>query len=317
MAQLGPIFVVVNPTSAYGKTSQRWPAIQDALRAQGLEFTAALTERRGHAAELARQAAAQGFRLIVAVGGEGTLFEMANGLLSVTGAVDPAVAVGILPSGTGSDFARFLGIPRDPTEAVARLVGDKTITMDLGYLECRRLAPAGETAASDAPLVKRYFMNVAGLGFDGEVIERVERGTKAIGGTIPYLSNLFASLLAYRNKNVTITYDDRSLTGRFNSVICANGAYFGGGMFIAPKSRLDDGLFDLVLLGDFTKPEIVANLPSLYKGTHLSHPKVTLLHAREVRVNNQERALVQADGELVGMGPAVFRIIPQALRVKV
>ena len=317
MPQLGPIFVVVNPTAAYGKTSMRWSAIQDALRAQGLAFTAALTERRGHAAELARQAAEQGFRLIVAVGGEGTLFEMANGLLGVTGAVDPAIALGILPSGTGSDFARFVGIPRDPIAAVARLVGDKTITMDMGYLECRRLAPAGETADADAPLVKRYFMNVAGLGFDGEVIERVERGTKAIGGTIPYLSNLFASLLAYRNKNFTITYDDRTLAGRFNSVICANGAYFGGGMFIAPKSKVDDGLFDLVLLGDLTKPEIVVTLPRLYKGTHLSHPKVTLLHAKEVRVVNQERALVQADGELVGMGPAVFRIIPQALRVKV
>ncbi len=320
MPQLGPIFVVVNPTAAYGKTSMRWAAIQDAMRAQGLEFTAALTERRGHAAELARQAAEQGFRLIVAVGGEGTLFEMANGLLGPTGAVDRSVALGILPSGTGSDFARFLGIPRDPIAAVARLVGDQTITMDLGHVECRRLAPAGETEPPDAPPVKRYFMNVAGLGFDGEVIERVERGTKgtkAIGGTIPYLSNLFVSLVAYRNKNFTITYDGRTLAGRFNSVVCANGAYFGGGMFIAPKARLDDGLFDLVLLGDLTKPEIVVTLPRLYKGTHLSHPKVTLLHAKEVRVESRERALVQADGELVGMGPAVFRIIPQALRVKV
>jgi diacylglycerol kinase (ATP) len=320
MPQLGPIFVVVNPTAAYGKTSMRWSAIQDAMRAQGLEFTAALTERRGHAAELARQAAEQGFRLIVAVGGEGTLFEMANGLMAATGAVDPAIALGTLPSGTGSDFARFLGLPRDATEAAARLVGDKTITIDLGYLECRRLAPPGEEADPDAPLIKRYFMNVAGLGFDGEVIERVERGakgTKAIGGTIPYLSNLFASLLAYRNKNFTITYDGRPLAGRFNSVVCANGAYFGGGMFIAPKSKVDDGLFDLVLLGDLTKPEIVVTLPRLYKGTHLTHPKVTLLHAKEVRVDSQERALVQADGELVGMGPAVFRIIPGALRVKV
>ncbi len=317
MPQLGPIFVVVNPTAAYGKTSMRWAAIQDAMRGQGLEFTAALTERRGHAAELARQAAADGFRLIVAVGGEGTLFEIANGLLAVTGRVDESVALGILPSGTGSDFARTVGIPRDAVAAVARLVGDKTITMDLGYLECRRLPPPGQAPDPDAPPVKRYFMNVAGLGFDGEVIERVERGSKAIGGTIPYLTNLFASLLAYRNKNVTISYDGRTLAGRFNSVVCANGAYFGGGMFIAPKARLDDGVFDLVLLGDFTKPEIVANLPSLYKGTHLSHPKVTLLHAKEVRVESRERALVQADGELVGMGPAIFRVIPQALRVKV
>ncbi len=323
MPQLGPIQVIVNPTAAYGKTAGRWPAIQAALRAQGLVFTATLTEQRGHASELARQAVAQGFALVVAVGGEGTIYEVVNGLMDATTTqppnhptaqppnhpTTPLPALGILPCGTGGDFVRSLGLPKDPLAAIKHLVGDSTRTIDVGYLECAPLT-GGDP-------VKRYFLNIAGLGFDGEVIQRVERSSKAAGGTIPYLTNLFVSLVTYRNKSVQVRYDGQTLSGRVNSVITANGRYFGGGMFIAPNASLDDGLFDLVILGDLTKPEVVANVPRLYKGTHITHPKVKVYQAQEVQVTAQERMLIQADGELVGQAPATFRVIPRALKVKV
>jgi YegS/Rv2252/BmrU family lipid kinase len=319
MTQLGPAYVIVNPASAYGKTRQRWPAVEKALRAHGLDFTATFSERRRHAELLARQAASEGYRLLVAVGGEGTLLEMVNGLAGVDGRVSPDLTLGVLPSGTGSDFARFLGIPRDPVAAVARLTGEETTTLDLGVVECAPFVSAGAEASAEGPqgTVKRYFLNVAGLGFDGEVVERVESRPKPVGGTIPYLYNLFLSLVTYRNKDVTVQYNGRILSARFNSVIAANGAYFGGGMFVAPNASANDGLFELVLLGDLNKAEVVANLPRLYKGTHITHPKVTVLRAREIQASARQRALIQADGELVGLSPATFRIIPQALRMKV
>jgi len=303
-----PLYLIVNPASAYGRTRERWPAIQEALRTHGLEYIAAFTEQRGHAIDLARQAAAQGYSLIVAVGGEGTVNEVVNGLVDQSGRFPANVSLGILPSGTGTDFVRSLDIPRDPIAAVRHLKGAVVRTVDLGYLECA--PPSGE-----GPAVQRYFVNVAGLGFDGEVAERVEHSSKAIGGTIPYLMNLFACLLAYQNKDVEIRYNGQTVTGRANSVIAANGRYFGGGMFIAPNASLDDGLLDWLLLGDLSKVEVVVNLPRLYKGTHIYHPKVRVYRAREIQVTARERMLIQADGELVGQAPVTFRVIPKALRV--
>lgn len=303
------MYVIVNPASAYGKTAKRWPRIQEALQRRGLEYTVAFTEQRGHAIDLARQAVAQGYSLIVTVGGEGTVNEVVNGLVDRSGRIPAHISLGILPSGTGTDFVRSLGIPRDPVTAVECLAGEGRCVVDLGCLEC---APA----TGEGPAVQRYFVNVAGLGFDGEVAERVERSTKAIGGTIPYLTNLFACLMAYRNKEVEVQYDGQSVTGRANSVIAANGRYFGGGMFIAPNASLDDGLLDLIFIGDLGKVEVVVNLPRLYRGTHIYHPKVRVYRAREIRVTAKERMLIQADGELAGQAPVTFRIIPQALQVK-
>lgn len=317
MAQLGPAYVIINPNSAYGKTKERWPALQQALDALPLEYGFAFTEGRGHASLLARQAFDQGARLLVSVGGEGTLFEMVNGLAGPDGRAPLEAAFGLIPSGTGSDLARYLGVPREPTAAIARLAGDAARTLDLGIVECAPFHPAGSRPPEDAAPVHRVFVNVAGVGFDGEVIERVESRPKAGGGTIPYLTNLFVSLVNYRNKPMDITYDGRRLSGTFNSVIAANGAYFGGGMFIAPHADAGDGRFDLILLGDLNKLEVIQNLPRLYKGTHITHPKVTELRAGEIRVEAGVRALVQADGELVGMSPATFRIVPGAVRIKV
>lgn len=324
MPQTERAFVIVNPTSAYGKTKQRWPAIETVLRKQGLDFTFAFTERRGHAGDLAREAFDSGCRILVGVGGEGTLYEMANGLAAENGRLDPSLALGIIPSGTGSDFARFLGIPRDPLAAAVRVAHGKPINLDLCQVECAPFTPApppgahpaiaGSPAVSAAPIT-RLFLNVGGMGFDGEVVERVESRPKPVGGTLPYLSNLLVSLINYRNKHAVVTYDGHRLEGTFNSVVAANGGYFGGGMLIAPNASATDGLYDLVLLGDFTKAEVVANLPRLYKGTHINHPKVTVLRAREIRVESRERGLIQVDGEVVGLSPAVFRIIPGGVRI--
>lgn len=335
--------LIINPVAANGKTAGRWPPIQELLQTQRLEFDYIFTERPGHATELARQAVAEGCTLIVAVGGEGTLNEVVNGLVSSEGTVPPSVVLGIIPSGTGTDFVRTLGIPRDCLQACQCLLRAETMAVDLGEVEYAPLGPAAGLRAEvpslrsgqalkaegsgqrltsshvsdQTGLPHRYFINVAGLGFDGEVAERVNRSSKALGGTIPYLTSLFITLVAYQNKHIELTIDGQTALRRLNSVIVSNGRYFGGGMCIAPHADLTDGLFDVIILGDLNKPELVQNLPKVYNGTHLTHPKVSEHRAREVRVVSQERMLIQADGELVGMAPATFRLLPQAIRVKI
>jgi diacylglycerol kinase family enzyme len=149
------------------------------------------------------------------------------------------------------------------------------------------------------------------------VSDLVNRFPKVLGGTITYLACLLASLVTYRNKNIEFSFDGQHARGRVNSVIVCNGCYFGGGMFIAPGASFDDGLFYVVILGNLNKLEVVVNLPRVYKGTHLTHPKVSHFSAQEVHVEARQRMFLQAEGELIGEAPATFQIIPQALRVLV
>jgi YegS/Rv2252/BmrU family lipid kinase len=215
------------------------------------------------------------------------------------------VELGILPVGTGSDFARALGAPRDPLKAAIHLMRSaRPQPLDIGRIDCVRGGAS----------VTRYFANIAGLGFDGEVADRVNRSGKS-SGALAYQTTLLRSLAAYQNKHVALTIDGRRQEGVYNSVIACNARYFGGGMFIAPNARWDDGLFDVILLGDFGKIETVMNLPRLYRGTHLTHKKVTELRARQLSVQAQERMFLQAEGELVGEAPVTFSILPQALKI--
>jgi diacylglycerol kinase (ATP) len=299
--------VIVNPVAANGAVGKRWPQIRDLLRAEGGQFDASFTESPNHATELVREALSAGYRTIVAVGGDGTLNEVVNGLV-IEGTVDPAVNLGIIPSGTGADSVRTLRVPHDYRAACHRLLHGKPDCIDLGLITC----------VSEGREVKRYFLNVAGLGFDSEVAERTNRSSKALGGTLPFLSSLFVKLLTYQNKSVEVTLDGQQrLQQKANSVLICNGRYAGGGMHIGPHAALDDGLFDVIIIGDTSRLEIVVNVPRIYRGTHLSHPKVDEYRAKEVRVKAQERMFLQADGELIGQAPATFQIIPQALHVLV
>ena len=298
--------LIVNPVAANGTAGKNWPRVRDFLQAEGASFDAVLTEGPGHAIRLARQALDEGHRTIVAVGGDGTVNEVLNGLV-VEGAVDPEVALGIIPWGTGADFSRTAGIPRHYMEAGRKLLRMETRSVDLGRIICLH----------EGQEVERYFINAAGLGFDGEVAELANRFPKLVGGTVTYLMCLFIGLVTYHNKNVEFSFDGQHVRGRLNSVIVCNGRYLGGGMFMAPEASFEDGIFDVVILGNLNKLEVVANLPRVYKGTHLTHPKVSLCHAREVHVEARERMFLQADGELVGEAPGTFQIIPQALRVVV
>lgn len=298
-----PWWVIVNPVAGNGRTGRRWGGLEARLRLEGIRMEVVFTQEPGHATLLARQGLEAGFSTIIGVGGDGTLHEILNGLPLEDPERMRTVRLGMLPLGTGSDFVRTFGLPRDPVAAALRLREGRAHLVDVGQVSCQR---AGER-------VTRYFINAAGLGFDGEVADRTNRGIKAFGATGTYLVYLFLTLLLYQNKTVTVRLDGEERSGRMNSVLVCNGRYFGGGMFIAPRAEVDDGWFDVILLGDLGRGEIVWNLPRVYRGTHLTHPKITWRRAREVHVEARERMFLQAEGELIGEAPATFRILPRAL----
>jgi diacylglycerol kinase family enzyme len=180
--------------------------------------------------------------------------------------------------------------------------------VDLGHLAYS--AFGGERRA-------RFFINAAGVGFDAEVALRANRAPRVMGGTIPYLSSLLTTLVRYHNKRVSLSLDDEGeeRQTRVNSIVVANGQFFGGGMRIAPEASLSDGKFEVVTLGDLGKVDLVRNVPRVYDGSHITHPKVSITRANRVTIDSVQRLLVQADGEVLGTAPATFTVVPWALRM--
>jgi len=293
--------VIVNPVAGANSTYRKWARIGRLLKRVGLSFDYAYTEGVGHAIELARAAASDGYRYLIAVGGDGTVHEVANGILSSSN--PNTTALGIVSTGTGSDFVRSVGIPRDYSRACSFLTSPRRLLVDVGVVEYRK---RGET-------LRRFFVNAAGVGFDAAVVEATERLPKYFGGTIPYLGGLMRALLGYRNKSISLSIDGEVRSDRVVTVGGANGCYFGGGMRIAPRAELRDKLLDVVVVGDIGKFELLKALPTVYQGTHLSHPKVRMEQATRISIESSESLLVHADGELLGEGPASFTIVPAAL----
>ena len=297
--------VIVNPVAGAYSTRRKWPHISKLLKHVGLSFDYEYTEGVGHAIELARVAASNGYRYVVAVGGDGTVNEVANGILCSAGSSN--TSLGVVSTGTGSDFTRSVGIPRNYAVACSFLTSSRRLLIDVGVVEYK----------SKGQSLQRFFINAAGVGFDAAVVEATERLPKYFGGTIPYLFGLLRSLFGYKNKSVVLHLGTKVENKRILSVVIANGCYFGGGMYMAPQAELNDSLLDVVIVGDIGKLELLKALPMVYKGTHINHPKVRMEKATHITVESSERILVHADGELLGEGPASFWLMPAALSIVV
>jgi YegS/Rv2252/BmrU family lipid kinase len=241
--------------------------------------------------------------VVVSVGGDGTIHEIVNGLYEAGASTD--VAVGIVNTGTGADYIRTLGVPRRYKEACQCLLSPGRRTVDLGVVEYTK---GGHRK-------KRLFVNFAGIGFDAEVVRATTEKFKALGDMPSYLMGLFSTLMSYENRDVSITIDGELGERRICTVMLNNGRYAGGGMMPAPNADPGDGFFDLVIIDDITKPDLIMSIPRIYRGTHLTHPKVTLMRVREVEIIPTLTSAVQADGELLGEAPARFSVLPAALQV--
>jgi diacylglycerol kinase (ATP) len=260
------------------------------------------SERPGHLTELAREAADRGAELLVVVGGDGSVSEVANGI------AQRDVELAVIPRGTGWDFARSQGIPRRVEDAIDVALNGTTREIDLGRVLYRSWSGADET---------RWFANVASVGMSGAIAQRANETTKALGGRMSYLLATLAVFARWKVGEVRVSVDDNVRDGRMHDVIVANGRYLAGGMKICPEAEPDDGLFDVLLIGDLTKRDLMLTLPKTYRGTHLPHPKAELLRGSAVSVDAPSPLPVELDGEQPGTTPARFDLVPRALRVRV
>jgi len=293
----------VNPTAGAGRTAKKWPQIMGLLKSNGLRFEHDLTEAPGHAIELAKSAAKKGYELVVSVGGDGTIHEIVNGLYDAGSMGD--VMLGIISTGAGNDYIRTIGIPRHHEEACRCLMKPRKLVVDLGVVEY----------VSNGQITKRLFVNFAGLGFDAEVVKATTQRFKALGSLPSYLIGLLTTFLSYENREVSLELDGQAEERKVCVILMGNGKYGGGGMLTTPHADPTDGLLDVLIIDALSKRDLLWSLPRIYRGTHLTHPKVTVKRAREIDIRPTQQMSVEADGELLGEAPARFHVLPAALTV--
>jgi YegS/Rv2252/BmrU family lipid kinase len=291
------VSLIVNPAAGGGRAARALPEVEAALAAHGLRFHTESTRDLPHARALATEAADAG-EIAVTLGGDGLVGAVAHALRGREDAL-----LGVLPGGRGNDFARVLGIPRDPVRACAVIAGGHARVLDL--------AEAGD----------RTFVGIASGGFDSDA-NRIANEARLIRGNLVYLYAALRALAQWRPARFTLELElpDGATTRREYSgysVAAANSKAYGGGMLIAPGAELDDGLLDLVLTTEISKLRFLANLPKVFRGAHVHEPSVEVLRARSVRISADRPFTLYADGDPIADMPAVVRAVPAALRVLV
>ena len=301
--------VIVNPESAKGETRKRWSQIRDGIRHFIHDFKYEFTEKPLDAIDLARAAIKDGTELVIGVGGDGTMNEIANGFYEDLRIINPAATLGIVPSGTGCDLTRSLNIPNRLKDAMTVITESPSQVIDVGKVTYRA-AGGGEA--------ERIFLNVADFGVGGEVVARVNQ-KRLERKASSYVRCLISTMAKYKSKHVRIRVDGVEIPrGEYLIGAVANGRIFGKGMKIAPHARLDDGLFDFVCVKGMKFLEFCANGWKLMNGTHLGHPKIVLIQGRRIEAVPEagDTVLLEFDGEQLGTLPATFEIVPRSLSVK-
>lgn len=299
--------LVVNPAAGNGRCARSWPSWARRLEAAGVAFSPVFTTRPGDATRLTREALRNGAETVVAVGGDGTANEVVNGFFDGDDAINPSARFGLLPAGTGVDLSRMLGLRGQMAIAALGPAG-RTGTIDLGRVQF--VAYGGQTQS-------RYFVNGGDLGVGGETASLAQKGSKALGGFIAYLTAAVRAIVEHQPRSVRYAIDDGpAVETRVDTIFVTNGRYIGGGMIVAPPARVDDGVLDVLVLRAVSKLDLLFRLlPAIYRGTHLYHPSVQHVQARRVTVQTSEPLLLQIDGEQPGMAPAEFMVLPGFLRV--
>lgn len=298
-----PTKVILNPIAGRGYGAKVEPELRRFLGAEGLDFDLVRTTRPWHAAELAEQAVGDGFEIIVAAGGDGTTHEVVNGLMAACGGGE-AGTLGVIPIGSGSDFANTVGVPPDLQAACHRLAHGQARLVDVGQVTLPGRAP-------------RYFDNTVGIGFDG-IVTVEARKVKRLRGIALYLPVVLKTVfLSHESLLVTIEYDGQELVLPALMVCVANGSREGGSFLVAPQAQPDDGLFDLCIVREVSRLAMLGLVPHFMKGTHVGREPVTMARAGCVTISSPDDLVAHADGEVLctdghRLG---FEILPRRLRV--
>ena len=282
---------VVNPTAARGKCAREAKHVEELCRIKNLDYDMTFTEKPGHAIEIAR-AATKDFKYVIAVGGDGTVHETVNGLMGGQS------VFGLIPIGSGNDFARALHIPQKISDALDTILTGKSIKIDIGKAE------------------DRYFPNGLGVGFDAWVVETGKKVTKLRGNAI-YLYSVLKTIYNYEPPVMRLKYNDVVSEEKIFMLTAGNGISLGGGFKLTPDAKMDDGLLDLNIISDLTKVQIYQNLLSVYSGSHTKMPQVTTARTTQLSIDSEQGFAVHLDGELMSLNMKSLNIsiIPKALNV--
>ena len=290
-------FVIVNPVAGHGRCGRLFRGVRRELTRRGLDFDFHYTNEPLEAPDVAKMVIEEGFTDIVAMGGDGTINEVVNGMLD-TGSDLP---LAVIPAGSGNDFARMNRIPLDPVKAIDVLLGGRHALTDVGSVNA-----------------DQYFVNGLGIGLDAQVAKDVQSSTHSRGAAA-YLAAAIRQAFRFDAFPITLRSQDWHQTFSCISLGIANGRYVGGGFQMAPRARVNDGLLDVCIVEDMPKAKRIVSLPKARKGTHLALPAVTYRQLKEVEVSSSGKLVAHIDGEPYRLPTESFhvRLCPQCLRLVV
>lgn len=281
---------IVNPVAGRGKSLTKWRRFYPLLKQENFDFDVLYSNKPQEIIKLAREARDNGSDVIFAVGGDGSLREAADAL------VGSDVSLGQIPFGTGNDFIRSLNIPRE-IPAILEMIRQKPRrTVDLARLN------------------DKIYCNVAGIGFDGEVIAASDNVFKRLGGTAAYVAAVLRAVFFFQAPRMQVFLDGVLVEKKLHLVAIGNGCFYGGGMNILPGAKQDDGFLDVCMVDSVSPLRLLSRLPGIYTGNHVNQPEVSMAKVRQVRIVSDPPVLVQADGDLVGTTPVDIEIIPAGLQ---
>jgi YegS/Rv2252/BmrU family lipid kinase len=297
---------IVNPNAGHGKGKTDWGKISALLSGYRIKYEACFTQYRQHAIELTREGIVKGHRHIIAIGGDGTMNEVVNGCFTQRSCPTKDIMIGIITVGTGNDWGRMFGIPND-YEGAIRVISERKIRLqDTGMVYFFH-----GTERS-----KRYFINIAGLGFDAVVVKRTNlQKDKGRKGKLIYFWNLLTCLMSYKHTQTEVVIDGNKISNRTFTISLGIGKYSGGGMMQTPHAIPDDGFFDITIIKMMRKMEVVRRLKMLYDGTILDHPLIEGYKGKRILIDSDPLIHLEADGETLGHSPIEFRIIPRSINI--
>jgi len=298
--------VIVNPNAGSGRGKKDWKRIAGLLADHHISYSPAFTLSQKHAIALTHDAIKKGYRNFIVVGGDGTMNEVVNGIFTQKHCPSIEITLSQVTVGTGNDWAKMFGIPHEYEKAVGVVSSGKTRLQDVGLAEY----------INNDLRERRYFLNIAGLGFDALVVRKTnfqkERGRK---GRALYFVNLLTSLLQYSNTLTEVDIDGRKVKGKVFTISVGIGRFSGGGMLQTPRAVPDDGLFDITIVKNIGKGDIILSLKKLYDGTILEHPKIEGFTGKDIAIDSKPPIHLETDGETLGHSPVRFRILPRSIQV--
>lgn len=297
---------IVNPVAGSHSLTREWERVRNRIKQAGLVFDTEFTQYPGHAAEIARQSIKNGYDCLLAVGGDGTINEVANGILFSENPDN--TVLGVVQAGTANAFKLSLGLGEERTDSERPWITHQVIKIDVGLIHCRNKDQE----------VERYFVNEVSAGLPAEVVQKwnliPDSHNKKLNLFMRTITGV-VTLINSKNKRLNIDIVNNNETGKFCTVVVANGKYFADGMIIAPNATLDDGLLDSIMIGDISRYDLIKIRPKLYDGTYIDHEKFKETKVSEISIESEEKLIIEADGDIVGEGPVSIRVVPSALNV--